>query len=163
MKPRAKVMPAESKRATLNAPTCKILVAVDFSDGSRAALRYAARLAKPFKAAITLLNVVEVNDGWLKIGANDFPVLDEQLRESTRLRLVDFAREHGGASSWRCLTRLGKPAEEIVRAAEELDVDVIVIATRGFAGLKHAMIGSTAETVVRRAPCAVWIVPGRRA
>jgi nucleotide-binding universal stress UspA family protein len=156
-------MPAKNKRATLNAPTRKILVAVDFSDGSRAALRYAARLAKSFNAAITLLNVVEVNDGWLKIGANDFPVLDEQLRESTRLRLAGFAREHGGASSWRCLTRLGKPAEEIVRAAEELDVDVIVIATRGFTGLKHAMIGSTAEAVVRRAPCAVWIVPGRTA
>ena len=155
-------MPAERKRGTPRAPGRKILVAVDFSDGSRAAMRYAAQLAERFNAAVTVLNVVELNDGWLKIGANEFRVLDEQLRESTRLRLVDFASENDVASSWECLTRLGRPAEEIVRAAAELEVDAIVIATRGFTGLRHALIGSTAEAVVRRAPCAVWIVPGRR-
>jgi nucleotide-binding universal stress UspA family protein len=163
MKPRVKAMPARRKRETSNAPRNKILVAVDFSDGSRAALRYAAQLIEPFNASLTVLNVVEVNDGWLKIGANEFPVLDEQLRESTRLRLADFARENGGARSWQCVARLGKPVEEIVRAADELEVDVVVIATRGLTGLKHAVIGSTAEAVVRRAPCAVWIVPGRSA
>ncbi len=163
MKTRVKATPAGRKRQTWDAPTPRILVAVDFSDGSRAALRYAAQLAGPFNAAVAVLNVVEVNDGWLKIGANEFPVLDEQLRESTRHRLVDFARENGGASSWQCMTSLGRSVEEIVRAAEEREVDVIVIATRGFTGLKHAVIGSTAEAVVRRAPCAVWIVPGRSA
>jgi universal stress protein A len=151
------------KRETPNAPRHKILVAADFSDGSRAALRYAARLADPFNAAVTVLNVVEVNAGWLKIGANDFRVLDEQLRESTRLRLADFARENGGARSWQCVARLGKPVDEIIRAAEELGVEVVVIATRGLTGLKHAVIGSTAEAVVRRAPCAVWIIPGKSA
>ena len=161
MKPRVKAMPAGRKRETPNTRTRKILVAVDFSDGSRAALRYGAQLAEPFHAAVTVINVVEVNDGWLRIGVDAFPILDEQLCESTRRRLVDFAQENGGASSWQCLTRLGKPAEEIVRAAEELEVDVIVVATRGLTGLKHDLIGSTAEAVVRRAPCAVWIVPGR--
>jgi len=100
MKPRVKTMPARTRK-TSNPPNHKILVAVDFSDGSRAALRYAAQLASPFNAAVTVLNVVEVNNGWLKIGANEFPVLDEQLRESTRLRLADFTRENGGARSWR--------------------------------------------------------------
>ena len=163
MKPRVKAMSAERKRETPNARTRKILVAVDFSDGSRAALRYAAQLAGPLNAAVTVLNVVEVNNGWLKIGANAFPILDEQLCQSTGLRLVDFAHENGIASSGQFLTRLGKPVEEIVRVAEELEIDLIVIATRGFTGLKHAAIGSTAEGVVRRAPCAVWIVPGRSA
>ena len=162
MKPRVKTMPARTRK-TSNPPNHKLLVAVDFSDGSRAALRYAAQLASPFNAAVTVLNVVEVNNGWLKIGANEFPVLDEQLRESTRLRLADFTRENGGARSWQCLTRLGKPVEEIVRIAAELEVDVVLIATRGLTGLKHAAIGSTAEAVVRRAPCAVWIVPTRNA
>ena len=163
MKPRIKAIPAKAKRVIPNAPKNNILVAVDFSGGSRAALRYAAQLTEPFDAAVTVLNVVEVNDGWLKIGTNEFPVLDEQLRESTRLRLADFARENGGASSWRFVTCLGNSVEEIVRAAVELEVDVVVIATRGLTGLKHAVIGSTAEAVVRRAPCAVWIVPGRGA
>ena len=159
MKPRFKTIPVRTREA-LNPPNHRILVAVDFSDGSRAALRYAAQLAEPFNAAVTVINVVEVNDGWLKIGANQFPVLDDQLRESTRLRLADFTRENGGGRSWQCLTRLGRPTEEIVRVAEELAVDAVVIATRGLTGLKHAVIGSTAEAVVRRAPCAVWIIPG---
>lgn len=163
MKPRVKTMSARTMRGTLGAPRCKIMVAVDFSDGSRAALRYAAQLASPFNAAVTVLNVVEVNNGWLKIGANEFPVLDEQLRESTRLRLAHFARENGGTNSWQCVTRLGKPAEEIVCAAEELKIDAVVIATRGLTGLKHALIGSTAEAVTRRAPCAVWVIPGKNA
>jgi nucleotide-binding universal stress UspA family protein len=163
MKPRVKATPAGTERETPKAPKNKVLVAVDFSDGSRAALHYAAQLTEAFNAAVTVLNVVEVNDGWLKIGADEFPVMDEQLRESTRLRLADFTRENGGARSWQCLTRLGKPVEEIIRTADELGVDVVVIATRGLAGLKHALIGSTAEAVVRRAPCAVWIVPGRSA
>jgi nucleotide-binding universal stress UspA family protein len=161
MKPRVKAIPAKAKRATPNGRKNKILVAVDFSDGSRAALRYAAQLTEPFNAAVTVLNVIEVNDGWLKIGSNEFPVLDEQLRESTRLRLADFAGENGGARSWQFVTRLGKPVEEIIRTADELGVDVVVIATRGLTGLQRAMIGSTAEAVVRGAPCAVWMVPGR--
>lgn len=162
MTPRVKTMPARTREKP-NPPKHRILVAVDFSDGSRAALRYAAQLAEPFNAAVTVLNVVEVNDGWLKIGANNFPVLDEQLRESTRLRLADFARENGGGSSWQCVARLGKPVEEIIRTAEKPGVDAVVIATRGLTGLKQAVIGSTAEAVVRRAPCAVWVVPGRSA
>jgi universal stress protein A len=139
----------------------RLLVAVDFSDGSKAALRYAAQLAEPFNAAVTVLSVVELNDGWLKIGANKFPVLDDQLRESTQLRLADFARKNGGATSWQCVARLGKPAEEIVRGAEDLGVDAVVIATRGLTGLNHTVMGSTAERVVRSAPCPVWVVPAK--
>jgi nucleotide-binding universal stress UspA family protein len=52
MKPRVKAIPAKAKRETRSAPKHKILVAMDFSDGSRAALRYAAQLAEPFDAAV---------------------------------------------------------------------------------------------------------------
>lgn len=54
--------------------------------------------------------------------------------------------------------RTGVPTHEIVEAAKELDVDLIVIATHGYTGWKHFAIGSTAERVARAAPCSVLVV-----
>lgn len=138
-----------------------ILVAVDFSDGSKAALRYATQLAAALEAAVTVVNVIEVNNGWLKYGADEFRVLDEQARENQRRTLQSFARECGADRSWRYIASLGKPAEEIAEAAREVGADVILIATRGLTGVQHAVTGSTAEEVVRIAPCPVWIVPAK--
>ena len=58
----------------------------------------------------------------------------------------------------KLLVRTGMPAHEIVEAAKELEVDLIVIATNGLTGWKHFCIGSTAESVVRAAPCSVLVV-----
>jgi nucleotide-binding universal stress UspA family protein len=54
----------------------------------------------------------------------------------------------------------GRPFEEICRLAQEIDIDLIVIATRGNTGLKHLVLGSTAERVVRYSPCPVLVVRG---
>src|SRR5687768_4067112 len=91
-----------------------ILVAVDFSDGSKTALRYAAQLALAFKARVTVANVIEVNDGLLNYGGKAFRVLDEQSRENRKRTLQSFARECGATGSWRYIARLGKPVNEIV-------------------------------------------------
>ena len=56
------------------------------------------------------------------------------------------------------LQRLGVPYEEIVDVAKELAVDLIVIATHGYTALKHFLLGSTTERVVRLAPCPVLVV-----
>jgi len=136
-----------------------ILVAVDFSDGSKAAVRYAAQLAAAFDAAVTVVNVVEINYGWMKYGANEFGLLDEQSRENRKRTLQSFARECGAGLWWRYIARLGNPAEEIAETAREVDSDVVLIATRGLTGVQHTVIGSTAEQVVRTAPCPVWVVP----
>ena len=153
--------PAPERRQRAPLAFDNILVAVDFSDGSKAALRYAAQLSAPFKAKVTVVNVIEVNDGLLNLGARAFPVLDEQSRENRRRTLQSFALECGATRSWRYVARLGKPVAEIVAAAREVSADVIVIATRGLTGVKHTVIGSTAEQVVRVAPCPVWIVPAK--
>ena len=58
----------------------------------------------------------------------------------------------------RAMTRQGIASHEIVDAAKEFDVDLIVMATHGYTGLKHFCIGSTAERVVRAAPCPVLVV-----
>ena len=54
--------------------------------------------------------------------------------------------------------KTGVPFHEIVTAAQQFNVDAIVIATHGYSGLKHITMGSTAERVVRHSPCAVIVV-----
>ena len=58
----------------------------------------------------------------------------------------------------KTLVRFGRSFHEIADAARTLKVDLIVIATHGYTGLKHALLGSTTERVVRHAPCPVLVV-----
>jgi nucleotide-binding universal stress UspA family protein len=72
-------------------------------------------------------------------------------------RLANSVRT-AGVNHVQSTVRTGLAAFEIVEAAKELDVDLIVIATHGYTGWKHFAIGSTAERVVRAAPCPVLVV-----
>jgi nucleotide-binding universal stress UspA family protein len=137
----------------------RILVPVDFSKGSAHALRYGERVAKAFGGQITILNVIPLNEGLLRLGANQLKLLDEQMQENQRRHLVSFVRSSGVAAPSDCMVRIGNPTEEIFAAARDMEAGLIVIATRGLTGMKRALLGSTAEAVVRRARCAVWIVP----
>src|SRR5687767_5082324 len=90
-----RTMPHLRARQRARAAIDNILVAVDFSDDSKAALRYAAQLARAFDAAVIVVNVIGVNYGWLKYGADEFPALDEQARENRKRTLQSFVRECG--------------------------------------------------------------------
>jgi nucleotide-binding universal stress UspA family protein len=84
--------------------------------------------------------------------------IPDGARKLTRLAgSVQTAR----ISSLKSTIRLGLPAHEIVEAAKELDIDLVIIATHGYTGWKHFAIGSTAERVVRTAPCPVLVVRER--
>lgn len=74
------------------------------------------------------------------------------------LRALVASAEAAGVAGTRSLVRTGVATHEIVEAAKELDVDLIVIATHGFTGWKHFAIGSTAERVARVASCPVLVV-----
>lgn len=139
----------------------QLLVPVDFSDCSREALAYAEKLAGGFGAEVTILNVVPLNEGILRLGADQFGLLDQQLQENQRRKLIAFTQEIKGLKPSQCLVRLGDPVREIVTMAEELSTTAIVISTHGLTGVKHALIGSVAEKVVRHARCPVWVVPAR--
>jgi universal stress protein A len=136
----------------------RILVPVDFSDTSSNAVKYARRVGELTKADLIFINVIEP-DGPMALEALP-PVCSEELKanaEENLRALVRTARESGmkGAKS---IIRSGMPTHEIVEAAKESDVDLIVIATHGYTGWKHFCIGSTAERVVRAAPCPVLVV-----
>jgi universal stress protein A len=138
----------------------KILVPVDFSQPSKNALKYAVRFAEEFGGELTLLYVLEPQSvtGYMAIPEatnfveSDIVAAGKNLRSlvgSVRDRKID--RLH-----WK--VRAGLPSHEIVEVAKEMDVDLIVIATHGYTGWKHFCIGSTAERVVRAAPCPVLVV-----
>ena len=137
-----------------------ILVPIDFSAESEKALAYAVPFARQFGARLTVLHVVEPVA--LPDFAQSFPLTienDKVMAECKRhlQRVVkDLAIEP--AVMEKTLVRTGRSFHEIAQAARTLKIDLIIIATHGYTGLKHALLGSTTERVVRHAPCPVLVV-----
>ncbi len=137
-----------------------ILVTTDFSDESSQALPLAQSVAKSFGARLTLIHVVEKFPIDALLGREWTRETTEQVMELARVRLTELAnrlRESSGMAT-DIVVRFGKPFDEIVRCAKELDASMIVVATHGYTGLKHAYLGSVAERVVRHAHCPVLVV-----
>ena len=135
-----------------------ILATTDFSDESLAGVRYAVALAEKLKAAVALLHVVEPLS-WMD---NMETRKDAELVALARAQLATLAkREVQGDGTVTSSVRTGKPFHEITTAARAGATDLIVIATHGHTGVKRALLGSTAERVVRHAPCPVLTVPAR--
>ena len=142
----------------------RILVPVDFSPSSEKAIHYALSFAEQFKAKVTLLNVVEpaVYPTEMGIVPIEIESLHRSMQNSAREKLAGLAAERIPAPfRSNALVRVGRPHKEITNLAKELKSDLIVIATHGYTGLKHAVMGSTAERVVRHAPCPVLTVRER--
>jgi universal stress protein A len=138
----------------------RILAPVDFSGCSRKALRYAVAFARQFQAEVILLHIAEtapLPPHQMVMEGGD---LETELRKQEAEQLEDWRKEEAKQVTSRAVTRLGlSPDEEIVRMAKGSEVDLIVMGTHGRSGMAHLLIGSTAERVVRHAPCPVMVVP----
>lgn len=153
----------QSARAATTPPfrLRRILVPVDFSECSRKALRFALPFARQFQARLVLVHVVEpmIVPENLVMAVPELPEAGSGLVKDAQTRLEKLGEKEiptearGGA-----LVRVGRPFQEIIEAANEEDADLIIIATHGYTGLKHVLLGSTAERVVRHAPCPVLTV-----
>ncbi len=135
-----------------------ILVPIDFSDYSKAALNYAIDFAIHFKADLHLVYVIEpaIYPADFSMGQIAYPKVDEDMSERAKTELTDLAKEVIGESlRWNIIIKMGKPFYEINSTASEVDADLIIIATHGHTGMEHLLFGSTAEKVVRKAPCPV--------
>ena len=136
----------------------RILFATDFSQWARRAEDYACALACSWRASLTVLSVAEFPSGLNP----DYPVNQQYLADLLKhasSQLVDLkgrAERRGIAVTTRMAT--GIPSEEVVTAARAEDSDLIVVGTRGKTGLAHVLLGSTAERVIRGAPCPVLTV-----
>jgi nucleotide-binding universal stress UspA family protein len=142
----------------------RILVPIDFSEPSRAALAYARDLAVRLGARLDLLHVVEqvVLPSFYVPGAPAvFPESLDALRGSAEAELRREAEALGlPAAGWEAQVVTATPSFGIVEQAEARKSDLIVMATRGLTGVARLLLGSTAERVVRMAPCPVLTLGG---
>lgn len=137
-----------------------ILVPTDFSDCSEAALRYGRALARAFGATLHLLHVVQdpYTQPW---AAEAFPApLGDLLNDwqaQAQARLSAAVPEPDRANAHVTIL-VGSPFMEIIRYATDQKIDLVVIGTHGRGPIGHALLGSVAERVVRKAPCPVLTV-----
>lgn len=138
----------------------KILVPVDFSSRSEKALQYAVPFARQFGARVTLLHVDEINYPEIAcFGVVDTAQLQSDVEKQALKKLNILGREKA-SPEWLTepIFRCGNAAHRIVEAAEEMETDLIIISTHGYTGMKHVLLGGTAENIVRHAPCPVMVV-----
>jgi len=131
----------------------KILCPMDFDKNSLPALRLASELAEEGKAKLCLLHVVAM------AFAPEVALPFGKIEAAARTKLERLARQRvGGKASYEVNVMVGDPAIEILQAAKRWHPDLIVMATHGRTGLRHLVLGSVAERVVRAAPCPVLTV-----
>jgi len=139
----------------------KILFATDFSEGSRNALPYAVDIAMRHGAKIYAVHVIfDVTKaaGWYVPHASAEEVYAD-LEKSARKQLEKtFSEDMRKFKDFENVLLRGTPYEEITKFAEANKIDLIVLATHGRTGIDRLIFGSTAEQVVRYAPCPVLSV-----
>jgi len=139
----------------------RVLVPVDFSECSRKALQYAIPFALQFSAELVLLYVVQPYVPVPEMTIVDPGLLLKRMREDGETGLARLRAGIPESIKLHTEVRVGRPAIEIVQAAEELNADVILLSTHGRTGLGRVFIGSVAEHVTRYAHCPVFIVRPR--
>jgi nucleotide-binding universal stress UspA family protein len=135
----------------------RILVPCDFSGPSKEAVPIAAALAREFKAKAALIHVIDVRAQYPQFLPGMGLPNTEPLHSSAAAMLKDVAAQFGGVE---VETRVadGIPHREIVTSVDAQNIDLVVMGTHGRTGLGHALLGSTAEKVVRVARCPVLTV-----
>lgn len=137
-----------------------ILVSTDFSENSDHAIPYAAELGKKFNAKVILVHVVAypVYPVSYEITV-DVATLRNEL-EAAAMKLINERADKIRAEGVEVETvvEVGTAFVEIIRSARHRNADLLIISTHGWSGMKHLLLGSTAERVVRKAPCPVLTV-----
>ncbi|AFN76000.1 uspa domain-containing protein [Melioribacter roseus P3M-2] len=136
----------------------KILVPVDFSDYSKDALKYAVQFAKQFDAKLYIIYVIEpvIYPADFSMGQVAIPSLENDIKNRAEEEMDSLIKSYVDPSlETERIIKTGKPFVEIIETARDLDADIIIMATHGHTGVEHLLFGSTAEKVVRKAPCPV--------
>ena len=139
----------------------RVLVPVDFSDCSKKALAYAVPFAKQFGAEIVIIYVVQPYPPVPEMTAVDFDAILTQARKGGEGELAKLRESITDDVTVKTVLRVGRPDLEIVRAADELNADLILLSTHGRTGLGRVFLGSVAEHVTRYAHCPVLTVRER--
>lgn len=140
----------------------KILFPTDFSEASHYALAYAVEMKKILKADLEIVHILfdEANIVSFYLPQMTMQNISGEFEEGAMKQFEEFtsnAKELEGITYTKKLLK-GTPYNEIVKEAAEGNFDMIIIGTHGRTGLEHVLFGSTAEKVVRKAPCPVLTV-----
>lgn len=138
----------------------EILVPVDFSEHSTAALKAAIELAREFDSNLHLLHCYQIQPGGMSPYGIAIPSsYITEIRDVASRQLAEWQEKHVPAGIPVDAVAVPKvPSEAIVETAKAIGADLIVMGTRGLSGFKHVMSGSVAERTVRFAPCPVMTV-----
>jgi nucleotide-binding universal stress UspA family protein len=136
----------------------KIMLPIDFSEGSKKLLKFATYFAEKFGSTILIVSVVEFQSAY---SYYDFDPLDKiaTLKED----VMDYAQKQMDrflevnrdqlTVPFESSLLTGRAAEELISYAEDERVDMIIIGTHGYKGLDRMLFGSVAEKVIKLAPC----------
>lgn len=143
---------------SLSSGGLSILFATDGSQGSASAEAYAFALARSWGASLTVMHVLEFPSGLNPENPINQLYLAELMKQATQELVELKARAAGQGISAKTKIATGIPSEEVLTAATGEEPDLIVVGTRGRTGLAHVLLGSTAERIIRAAPCPVLAV-----
>jgi len=154
----------ETKPAKYN----RILIATDDSECSKKALQHGHSLAKIMGASVALIHVIEpaapTNYGADPLMGQQpivIPETTEIQEENSRNMLDEISKGFEDAKEVFTFSRIGSPKQEILSVANEWAADLIIMGTHGRTGFDHFISGSVSESVTRRAPCPVLVVPSK--
>jgi nucleotide-binding universal stress UspA family protein len=136
-----------------------IVLPTDFSELANAALPWARKMATTLDAEIHCLHVVREEHyygGLEVVFTESLPTSDDLVASATQ-RMERYLAEQLADLGAKAVgkVRLGTPFVEIIRYAREVEAKLIVMSTHGHSGLKHMLLGSTTEAVLRKADCPV--------
>jgi len=156
---KAKGLVRDKKASAKKISVRRMLVPVDFSEPSVLAIDYASKIATRLGAELNLIYVLEPPPLLTGMRGTPLYITDAEsgLRAREHLRIVAELHELPLRSEY-IHVRKGRPFDEICQLAREIDIDLIVLPTRGNTDLKHLALGSTAERVVRHAQCPVLVL-----
>ena len=140
-----------------------ILVPIDFSPESEKALVYAVPFARQFGATLTLIHVLEPVATPDFVDSFPLAIRTEELITSGKSHLERILSDLqiNRRLVKNVLVGCGRAFQEIVETAHAQQADLIIMSTHGYTGLKHTLLGSTTERVVRHATCPVLVVRPR--
>lgn len=139
-------------------PTKNLIVfPTDFSELSVAALPWVRRMAEQLGAEVHCLYVVEEPHIYATLDMGPIPIPSvEELSRGAEKRMANFAQQYlKDVPQVQTRVLVGRPAEEIVAYAKKHGAALIVMTTHGYSGVKHVLLGSTTEAVLRHASCPV--------
>ncbi len=143
-------------------PTSKIVFCTDFSENSAPARELCLEYAQAFGAELVIVHVINSWAGFPAYSEGlpiDMRDIVKGMEEAAKANLESLAMECSRVvKNVKTCIRVGVPAQEIVNLADEEAADLIVMGTHGWTGIKHLVLGSTAENVVRTANCPVLTV-----